>query len=103
MGRHAHLYFRLGNELSDMLIKLAQTDPIVGHGMQLNEPLEKMLARIVIAKCGECKGYQDLILKAAQSAPTPIKVCFKCRGRGSILGPSDSGYMDCTACDGKGS
>ncbi len=28
--------------------------------------------------------------------------CAKCRGSGQILGPSDSGYMDCPACNGRG-
>ena len=28
--------------------------------------------------------------------------CAKCRGSGEVLGPSDSGYMDCPACEGRG-
>jgi hypothetical protein len=30
------------------------------------------------------------------------RMCAKCRGDGRVLGPSDSGYRDCPACDGKG-
>lgn len=29
--------------------------------------------------------------------------CARCKGSGSILGPSDSGYTDCYSCNGKGS
>jgi hypothetical protein len=29
-------------------------------------------------------------------------MCAKCQGSGRILGPSDSGYCDCPACNGKG-
>ncbi len=30
------------------------------------------------------------------------QMCAKCQGKGTILGPSDSGYRDCPACNGKG-
>jgi hypothetical protein len=40
--------------------------------------------------------------KRLEQAESRSSKCAKCRGSGEVRGPSDSGYMDCPACNGKG-
>lgn len=56
----------------------------------------------LIRENNEIRRQRAILLDELQGHWSNSGKCRKCKGSGSVLGPSDSGWMDCPACNGKG-
>lgn len=73
-------------ELRDIKETLHQVQGLMKTQNELLRDLNKELARV--------KGGTEKVRETLR--------CSECRGTGKVLGPSNSGYRMCPACNGKG-